>query len=162
MPKIQFFREKKNQKIYQKFLEEWFYEIVKALEKENLKKPNLLKAQEVSLAFVSKVKIKKMNKDYRGLNKATDVLSFSGDGIISLGDLVFCLDKIKDKSKNSDLSLKHYLAFLLTHSSLHLLGYEHEASRRLEKEMFLLQNKVVQKVAKKLAPGYKKSFTVEI
>jgi probable rRNA maturation factor len=144
------------------FLESWLDHTLIELGKEkNLRSKQKLKAQELSLVFVNRVKIKKLNKDYRGVNAATDVLSFEGDGVVSCGELIFCLDVIKDKADAQNLPIKCYLALLLTHGFLHLLGYEHESGGEDEAQMFTLQNKIMRKVAAKLAPRYKTAFDVE-
>lgn len=152
---------KKGERVYKKFVDEWFLENLKLLNKlKNLKNKNKLKSMEVSLVFVSKAKIKKLNTQFRGVPKATDVLSFDGDGFVSLGELIFCMDVVREKAKASKLPIKCYLVMLMTHGMLHLLGYEHEEGGADETEMFTLQNKIMRKVAAKLAHEHKTSFDV--
>ncbi len=151
----------KNQRVYKAYLSEWFLEVLQVLKKEKpLKNKDRLKAMELSLVFVNEKRAKKINFEFRGVNKATDVLSFLGDGFVSLGELVFCLSKVHEKAQNSGLQVKHYMALMLTHGVLHLLGYEHENDAVREKEMFKLQNKIMRKVAAKLAHEHKTSFDV--
>jgi len=153
----------KGQRVYQDFTRQWFQEILKNLNKEKaLKNASKLKALELSLVFVSRSKIRKLNKNYRKLNKETDVLSFGGDGFVSLGELIFCMDVIKFKAKKQNLPVKLYLGMLLLHGALHLLGYEHEHGGQDEHEMFRLQNKIMRKVASKLAPEHKRDFDVDL
>lgn len=152
---------KKGERVYRAFLQEWFCESFNFLKKTtNLKNKKKLLSVEISLIFVSKAKIKKLNKDFRGVSKPTDVLSFDGDGFVSAGELIFCMDVIKEKARATRLPVKCYLVMLLTHGFLHLLGYEHENGGLDEEQMFTLQNKIMRKVAAKLAPDYKTSFDV--
>ena len=81
------------------------------------------KAIELSIALVGQERIKKLNKKYRGKNRATDVLSFSYDGS---GDIVICLGEVKKNAKRFGTTFKKELAICLIHGILHLLGYDHE------------------------------------
>lgn len=158
---LEFTKFVKGQRIYQDFLNEWFELFFKELVKnKDLKNADKLKAQELSLVFVEASKIKALNKNYRGFNKPTDVLSFDGDGFVSLGELIFCMDVIKSKSKSLGLPSRLYLGMLLIHGTLHLLGYEHEQGGSDEIEMFSIQDKIMRKIASKLAPDHKTDFDV--
>ena len=151
----------KGQRLFKNFTKQWITLFLKELKKEkSFKNKNLLDCQEVSLVFVKARAIKKLNQNYRGKDKITDVLSFSGDGLFSLGEIIICQDELKNKSKDFDLSLKHFSQFMICHSLLHLFGYEHEDASKSEREMILLQNKVLKKVASKLAPEHKNEFEV--
>jgi len=153
----------KGERIYKDFLSEWFALTLKKLLKvKNVKSIEKLKAMELSVVFVDKKKIKKLNKKYRGFNKATDVLSFDGDGFVSAGELVFCMEVIAGKAKSLKLPAKVYLGMLMIHGILHLLGYEHEHGGVEEAEMFSLQDQIMRKVASKLAPDHKKDFDVSL
>ena len=78
---------------------------------------------EASLFFVDEATIKGLNRQYRKINKATDVLSFpldfdfGADGIVRLGDIVICRSQAKQKG--------HSVPFLIKHAMLHLLGIHH-------------------------------------
>ncbi len=161
MIKTEFLVLTKNERIYKNFLNKWFIEVEKILLKEKkLANKKNLQATEISLVFVTKKKIQKLNKKFRLKNKATDVLSFNGDGLVSLGELIFSMEVIKDKAKNARLPIKYYLAMLMTHGILHLLGYDHQLSHLEELKMFKLQNKIARKVAAKLAPKHKTFFDI--
>lgn len=89
---------------------------------------------EVSLSFVSNEEIKNINRDYRNIDKATDVLSFplyDGEevdinfGIISLGDIVISIERASEQAKEYGHSLEREVCFLVCHSMFHLLGYDH-------------------------------------
>ncbi len=109
------------------------------------------KEAEVSVSVVNADDIQRLNKEFRGINKVTDVLSFPiGDknpetGEIVLGDIVLCADKIIAQAEEYGHTRKRELAFLTCHSMLHLLGYDHmEEDERLEMED--LQKKILAKI----------------
>jgi probable rRNA maturation factor len=87
---------------------------------------------EISIAFVGSERIRELNRKYRGRNKTTDILSFGGDGS---GELVICLKQVKKNSKIFKSTFNRELARVLTHGTLHLLGYEHEKSERDKDKM---------------------------
>lgn len=76
----------------------------------------------VSLAFVSKAEMQKLNKKFRSKNKPTDVLSF-GD----INEVVICPEVVDGKKED--------ITKVFIHGILHLLGYDHEASEKKAKEM---------------------------
>lgn len=151
----------KNERVHKRFLTQWFEEVQKTLKLEkSLTDKQKLKAMEMSAVFVSSKQGRKLNKQFRQVNKPTDVLSFDGDGLVSLGELIFCMEVVKEKAKKAGLPIRYYLAMILTHGVLHLLGYEHEEDEEKERKMFKLQDKIMRKVAAKLAPSYKTSFDI--
>ena len=125
----------------------------------------------VNISIVGKNRIKTLNRVTRGIDKVTDVLSFPNiqfDNKISfnnliknksyisqiydyvtksifLGDVVICYDKVLSQSKKYNHSLKREFAFLLTHSILHLLGYDH-MNKEDEIVMFKIQDKILSKL----------------
>ena len=92
---------------------------------------------EVSVTFTDNEKIQKINNEFRGIDKPTDVLSFpltdyeatevpladELDG--SLGDIVISLERAKEQAEEFGHSFEREIAFLTVHSMLHLLGYDH-------------------------------------
>ena len=107
---------------------------------------------EVSLFFADAAEIRKLNAEYRSIDKPTDVLSFpmqgknSGDayqGIPAmLGDIVICREIAAKQAEEYGHGEEREVAFLFTHGLLHLLGYDHEdegdgkvAMRAAEKEI---------------------------
>lgn len=108
---------------------------------------------EVSVTFTDNEKIKELNSKYRGKDIPTDVLSFpmfdSFDDlmymdIVPLGDIVISLEKAKEQAHNFFHGSYHELAFLSIHSTLHLLGYDHETSKEDEKDMFRRQKEIME------------------
>lgn len=97
---------------------------------------------EISVTFVDAEEIRGLNRDYRGIDKATDVLSFPqfsspADmpeyGEICLGDVVICKEKAESQAEEFGHSFEREIIYLFTHSVLHLLGYDHmeEDEKRL-------------------------------
>ncbi len=92
---------------------------------------------EVSVTFVDNEEIHKLNKQYRDIDSATDVLSFPlGEdnkydvdpetGAKMLGDVVISMEKAEDQANLYGHSIQREVAYLTAHSVLHLLGYDHE------------------------------------
>jgi probable rRNA maturation factor len=96
---------------------------------------------EVSLAIVSDAKIKRLNQDYRGINKVTDVLSFPGLTGKYLGEIVINIQEARRPKKYQamleelGLDIKrlpttdYIFYFLLVHGLLHLLGYDDQTDQ---------------------------------
>ncbi len=111
---------------------------------------------EVSVTFVDCDEIKHLNRDFRGKDSVTDVLSFPAfdedseiipfDGeTVALGDVIICYDRCLEQSAEFGHSVEREVAYLTVHSVLHLLGYDH-MSRDEEKEMTAKQDEIIQKV----------------
>ena len=95
----------------------------------------------IGVSLVSENEIKDINREFRGIDKVTDVLSFpqfesvdelldeiEGDEAlvdIPLGDVVICLDQAERQSKEYGTSIRREVTYLFVHSILHLLGYDH-------------------------------------
>ena len=112
---------------------------------------------EVSVTVVDNTEIKELNREHRGKDSVTDVLSFpmgeDGEfdvnpdtGRIMLGDIVISAPKAKEQAHEYGHSFMRELCFLATHSMFHLLGYDHEVSAEEEKTMFDKQNRVLEKL----------------
>ena len=111
---------------------------------------------EVSVTFTDNKKIQKINNEFRGIDKATDVLSFpltdyegsdapyadELDG--SLGDIVISLERAKEQSEEFGHSFEREIAFLTVHSMLHLLGYDHVNSEEEELDMRRRQTAIME------------------
>jgi probable rRNA maturation factor len=78
----------------------------------------------VSIAFISKEEMTRINRDYRGKDANTDVLSFVEEsGADYLGEILINYDKIKEQARDFKNSKDKELDFILIHGLLHLLGY---------------------------------------
>lgn len=112
---------------------------------------------EVSITFVDNARIQEINRDYRGIDKPTDVISFAleeeGEGEIVvvgdddlptvLGDIIVSIPKAEEQAKDYGHSFERELGFLLVHGFLHLLGYDH-LNEEDEKKMFSRQEEILQ------------------
>jgi probable rRNA maturation factor len=110
---------------------------------------------EVSVTFTDNEKIQKINNEFRGIDKPTDVLSFpltdyesadvpfvdELDG--SLGDIVISLERAKEQAEEFGHSFDREIAFLTVHSMLHLLGYDHVNNEEEELDMRKRQSDVL-------------------
>lgn len=105
-----------------------------------------IKNREVSIAFVSDSEIKKINKQYRHLDKVTDVLSFAGEDNF-LGEIIIDFAQIKRQAKEFDKKVKDELIFILVHGLLHLAGYDDKTEKE-RLEMIGLGEKFIKKVSK--------------
>lgn len=83
------------------------------------------KNAEVSIVLVDDNEIKQINREYRNINKPTNVLSFElGDDVL-LGDIYISLDTVVREAKQEKISVEHHVAHMVVHGVLHLLGYDH-------------------------------------
>jgi probable rRNA maturation factor len=80
-----------------------------------------------TIAFVSDKAIRQLNQQFRGIDKATDVLSFPDDGPDeNLGDIAISVETAAMQAKENGLSFSGEIAQLILHGLLHLSGYDHE------------------------------------
>ena len=79
-----------------------------------------------TIAFVSDSSIQKLNKQFRGVDKPTDVLSFPADERDNLGDVAISVETAAKQAKENGLSFDDEIAQLILHGLLHLSGYDHE------------------------------------
>lgn len=98
----------------------------------------------ISIVLTNNQTIQDLNKNYRGKNKPTNVLSFPQDHESILGDVIIALETIKSEAKEQEKKLEHHYKHMLIHGTLHLLGYDHETEKEayeMEKiEIEILQN----------------------
>lgn len=121
---------------------------------------------EINLTFVDETAIQRLNREYRNIDKSTDVLSFpmleyeqAGDfsqleddrndnfnpdsGEILLGDMILCIPKVFSQAEEYGHSVEREFAFLIVHSMLHLFGYDHmkpeEAAIMEKKQRMILE-----------------------
>ena len=107
-------------------------ETIEELMKYALKEENIEKA-EFNIIIIDNERIRKINKEYRNIDRETDVISFAledakdfvYDDFRLLGDIYISLDKVKEQSELYGHSFLRELAFLSVHGLLHLLGYDH-------------------------------------
>jgi probable rRNA maturation factor len=118
---------------------------------------------DMNIVFCNDTFIHSLNRDYRGKDAPTDVLSFSqleGDedsfdcpGKTSkerkqLGDIIISMDTAKRQAKEFKVTLEEELARLVVHGVLHLLGFDHETSKADEKVMMKKQDAYLERFLK--------------
>ena len=119
-----------------------------------LKYENFSDDAEINVTFVDEDTIKSLNNDYRNIDKVTDVLSFplGENGIFDtnpensckmLGDVVICLKRAYEQAESYGHSIRREICFLVVHSVLHLLGYDHETKNEDEEIMFQKQKEIL-------------------
>jgi probable rRNA maturation factor len=103
-----------------------------------IKNDILGKQYSLSIAYVSEKKSREINKKYRKVDNATNVLSFLLRK--QSGELILCKAVIKKEAKNFNINWEDWLGFLVIHGMLHLKGMKH--GRRMEKaeEKYLSRN----------------------
>ncbi len=130
-------------------LNEVSYKIIK----EGLVLENIHENVEVSILLVDNEQIQELNSRHRKKNVPTDVLSFplltefdnlNEDEIIYLGDIVISVERAKEQADEYGHSFKREIGFLIAHSILHLLGYDHmtdeDEKNMIEKQEEILNN----------------------
>ena len=139
---------------------EIFNETNEEIENLNILKPLLEYARKIenledtelefSVIIVDNKRIHEINKEYRGIDRPTDVISFAledneeieFDHYRVLGDIYISIDKVREQAKEYGHSEKRELAFLTVHGFLHLLGYDHMKPEE-EKIMFARQEEIL-------------------
>jgi len=106
-----------------------------------------LQNTEVSIYLTGDENMRKLNREYRGKNKPTDVLSFTfeecvGDCIL-LGEIVISMDTARRQAEELGHSLEDEVRRLLVHGFVHLMGYDHELGGDEEKRFKELEEKLL-------------------
>ena len=131
--------------------------LVKKAVKTALECENFNQSCMVSVTFTDNAQIKEKNREFRGIDSPTDVLSFplydmkNGDmplegEICELGDIVLSLERAEEQANEFGHSYERECAFLTVHSVLHLLGYDHVNSEEEENEMRERQRVIMKKL----------------
>ena len=96
---------------------------------------------ETTLAFADDAAIRPLNAQFRGKDKATNVLSFPGldDG----GDVILAYETMADEAEKQGKTLPDHTAHLIAHGILHLMGYDHEQGRAEARRMERLERSVL-------------------
>lgn len=115
---------------------------------------------EVDVSLVDDETIHNVNRDYRNVDRVTDVISFAFnddkdpkdqindfEGVKMLGEILICLPQAKRQAIEIGNSLERELSFLFTHGLLHLLGYDH-MKKEDEEIMFPLQEQILERTLK--------------
>ena len=105
----------------------------------------------VSITIIDNERIHEINRDHRGIDRPTDVISFAfmdentnpENGLTNLGEIYISIEKAHEQAKEYGHSFERELCFLLVHGLLHLLGYDH-MEKEDEIEMFSLQDEILE------------------
>ena len=110
---------------------------------------------EITVTLSNDAQIKVINREHRGKNKPTNVLSFplwetlaeipASKDAVPAGDIIIALETMKREAVEQDKSLKHHFCHMLVHGFLHLLGYDHMTDSEAE-EMETLETKILKKL----------------
>ncbi len=130
-------------------------QLIESCTRAALEEEEISEDAQVSVTLVDNEAIREINREHRNIDSATDVLSFPlGDddsfdtdpdtGAILLGDIVISLERAAEQAREYGHSFRREVAFLITHSLFHLLGYDHVDSKEDEKLMFGKQEKVLE------------------
>ena len=111
---------------------------------------------QLSVTFTDNEGIRAINKSYRNIDSATDVLSFPlvdfeggeeppmDEPLLPLGDIVISLERAREQAEEFGHSYERELAFLTVHSMLHLLGYDHVNSEEEDMDMRRRQKEILE------------------
>ena len=102
---------------------------------------------EISVSLISPEEIRRLNGEFRGVDRETDVLSFpleeeADGGVTYLGDIILCPRVIFDQSEEFGTTYRQEMCLMTIHSTLHLLGWDHMEEKEKEK-MFSLQEEIL-------------------
>ena len=106
--------------------------------------------KEFNIIFVDKEEIQRLNREFRKIDKVTDVISFAlcdDEDIVmthELGDIFICLDRAFEQASDYGHSITREVAFLAVHGYLHLCGFDH-INEEDEKIMFAKQDEILNK-----------------
>jgi probable rRNA maturation factor len=106
----------------------------------------------MNVIFVDKQRIQEINKEYRNIDRVTDVISFANCDIENpllnphndIGDIFICIDRAIEQSIDYGHSIIREMVFLSVHGYLHLNGYDHMTLEE-EKEMFKKQDEILER-----------------
>lgn len=127
-------------------------ELVSNVLRTALKFESVAEETEISVIFVNEEKIHELNKEYRGIDRPTDVLSFAldegedfsdnNDVPNLLGDIIISLPQAHAQAEEYGHDFHRELCFLAVHGLLHLVGYDH-GSKEDEQKMFTRQEEIL-------------------
>ena len=105
-------------------------------------------AGEVSIVLSDDSEIAKLNRNWRGIDKPTNVLSFpasgqrAGNNLLLFGDIIIAYETLKRECDDENRIFLHHLAHLAVHGFLHLIGYDHQTDAQAD-EMEGLESKIM-------------------
>lgn len=133
-----------------------------------LSRHKTLEGVELQMTLCGEKMIQSLNRDYRGKNAVTDVLSFQihdnfdelwgleGGALLNLGDLFICKERALSQAGEFGLSFEEEVVHLFIHGLLHLCGYDHELGENEEREMQQVEKLLLDQTSKRLDQGERK------
>jgi probable rRNA maturation factor len=103
--------------------------------------PEPVDGAEISILLTDDREVRDLNRDYRGQDKPTNVLSFAAmdgelarmpDGTLPLGDIVLAFETVEREADEAGISLADHTTHMVVHGALHLLQYDHETDAEAE------------------------------
>lgn len=91
--------------------------------------------KEVAIVLANDTMIRQLNDEFRGMDKATNVLSFPADDGEMLGDVILSVETLEREAAQQHKTVQDHATHLLIHGLLHLLGYDHELGEQEAEEM---------------------------
>lgn len=112
-----------------------YYPLIRSYFKKAFKVLDMQGNYEITLILTDPENIQRINREYRHIDKVTDVISFAeidgedfdyhDDDVIYLGDIFINIERVKSQAKEYEHSIKREFVFLFIHGLLHCLGYDH-------------------------------------
>ncbi len=138
-----------------KFLQSWGNTIEPLLQRQRVRGALGLRERELTLVWLNPRAAQALNRQHRGRDYATDVLSFSpvldpDEKSPSLGELVMCPQVLRRQAQEHQLAFRAELGYMVLHGVLHLLGYDHERSPAESAKMLGIQDRIFAVAAHKM------------
>jgi len=107
-----------------------------------------------SVVFVNEIRMRELNRSRKGIDEATDVLSFEFSNnfphfeknVRFIGEVFVCPGIVKDNALKSSVSFRKELAHTIIHGTLHLLGHHHEDSEKKRLAMHSIEEEIMEKL----------------
>ncbi len=122
--------------------------LTRAIEK-TLEREAFSSRAHVEVTLVSPEEIRRLNREFRGVDRETDVLSFpteeegfENEPVVYLGDIILCPAVIAAQAPSYQATYRQEMCLMAIHSTLHLLGWDHMEETE-KKEMFALQEEIM-------------------
>lgn len=106
----------------------------------------LLEPAQITIRFVDAEEGRTLNRDYRGKDYATNVLTFDYDNELVFADIILCTDVLMAEAKEHGKTLVEHAAHLIVHGVLHAQGYDHEQSKEAQDDMEALEIDILAKL----------------
>ncbi len=106
----------------------------------------LLNPAQLTIRFVDTEEGRALNRDYRGKDYATNVLTFDYDNELIFADIILCTDVLLSEAQEQGKTLVEHAAHLIVHGVLHAQGYDHEESQQAQDEMEALEIGILAKL----------------